>query len=216
MTQSLNFLKISPSPSIIFQYELFRSSTSTLKLENTSDVNVAFKIKTTAPRNYLVRPSNGVIRPGEKSDIQIILQPLSVAPESETSSDDKFLVQAAQVSDDKPAPKDFWTNVPKNMIQDQRLQVQLRRAGAEGAEGAEGGGANRGGIRGQTLQATSGSNELNDLRTQLHKLKMSQAKGFDLWHVLVLCFIFLFIGRYSHFIIILLIIYYIIYNILYN
>lgn len=34
---------------------------STLKLTNNNSYNVAFKIKTTSPPNYVVKPSSGVI-----------------------------------------------------------------------------------------------------------------------------------------------------------
>lgn len=38
--------------------------TTNLKLKNPSDKRVCFKVKTTAPRRYCVRPNSGVIDPG--------------------------------------------------------------------------------------------------------------------------------------------------------
>lgn len=38
--------------------------TTNLKLKNPSDKKVCFKVKTTAPRRYCVRPNSGVIDPG--------------------------------------------------------------------------------------------------------------------------------------------------------
>jgi vesicle-associated membrane protein-associated protein A len=38
-----------------------------LKLINSSKLRVGFKIKTTAPKQYTVRPSNGVVEPGDQS-----------------------------------------------------------------------------------------------------------------------------------------------------
>lgn len=38
--------------------------TTSLKLRNPSDKKVCFKVKTTAPRRYCVRPNSGVIDPG--------------------------------------------------------------------------------------------------------------------------------------------------------
>lgn len=38
--------------------------TTNLKLRNPSDRKVCFKVKTTAPRRYCVRPNSGIIDPG--------------------------------------------------------------------------------------------------------------------------------------------------------
>lgn len=38
--------------------------TTNLKLKNPSDKRVCFKVKTTAPRRYCVRPNSGIIDPG--------------------------------------------------------------------------------------------------------------------------------------------------------
>lgn len=38
--------------------------TTNLKLRNPSDKRVCFKVKTTAPRRYCVRPNSGIVDPG--------------------------------------------------------------------------------------------------------------------------------------------------------
>lgn len=43
--------------------------TANLKLKNPSDRRVCFKVKTTAPRRYCVRPNSGVIDPGATVNI---------------------------------------------------------------------------------------------------------------------------------------------------
>ena len=115
----MRLLKITPSDTIEFPLLLYTPLTTVLKLENVSAEFVAFKIKTTTPKGYLVRPSTGVIRPGESQDVQIILQPLTEAPKV---VNDRFLVQFVVVPNDDPVPKDLWTHV-KNSIQDHRLSV---------------------------------------------------------------------------------------------
>jgi len=45
----------------------------TLKNENPSKKNITFKIKTTEPGNYIVKPNVGVIRPGEKVVVTITM-----------------------------------------------------------------------------------------------------------------------------------------------
>lgn len=43
--------------------------TSTLKLANPTERNVCFKVKTTAPRRYCVRPNSGVIDAGTSINV---------------------------------------------------------------------------------------------------------------------------------------------------
>lgn len=43
-------------------------------LKNPSDKKVAFKIKTTAPKRYCVRPNCGELGPKDKAEISGILQ----------------------------------------------------------------------------------------------------------------------------------------------
>jgi len=43
--------------------------TSSMKLKNPSDKKVCFKIKTTAPKRYCVKPNSGVVDP--TSEVQI-------------------------------------------------------------------------------------------------------------------------------------------------
>lgn len=57
-------------------------SESTLGLENLTDGYLAFKVKTTAPKGYLVKPSNGVLEPNGKKDISIHLLPQFEPPKN--------------------------------------------------------------------------------------------------------------------------------------
>lgn len=43
--------------------------TSFMKLTNPSDKRVMFKIKTTAPKKYCVRPNSGILEPRSATDI---------------------------------------------------------------------------------------------------------------------------------------------------
>ena len=42
----------------------------TLAVANTNSQPVAFKVKTTAPKQYCVRPNSGRIEPGERVEVQ--------------------------------------------------------------------------------------------------------------------------------------------------
>lgn len=44
--------------------------TTNLKLSNPTERNVCFKVKTTAPRRYCVRPNSGIIDAGTSLNVQ--------------------------------------------------------------------------------------------------------------------------------------------------
>lgn len=87
---------------------------------------VAFKVKTTAPKSYLVRPSSGVLQgKGASQEVQIILQPAQAGQESENH---RFLVQAVVVSSGDALDRQAWSEKGKDEIQEQRLNVAFTEA----------------------------------------------------------------------------------------
>ncbi|GIX65255.1 MSP (Major sperm protein) domain-containing protein [Babesia caballi] len=120
----VQLLRITPEEVIEFPLVLYTPLNANLKLENITDDSVAFKIKTTAPKGYLVRPSTGVIKAGESQSIQIILQPLSEAPRA---VNDRFLVQSVVYTSEEPVPKDLWTTIDRAQVSEHRLSVSLVR-----------------------------------------------------------------------------------------
>jgi hypothetical protein len=68
-----------------------------LTLTNVTDERVAFKVKTTSPKKYCVRPSSGIIEPGSTKEVQVIMQPQREAPAAFGDCKDKFQVQCAKV-----------------------------------------------------------------------------------------------------------------------
>ena len=66
---------------------------STIKLINKGDIPIMFKIKTTKPARYLVRPSQGVIGQNNEVEVQVLFtQQLDSPDEDEAIASDKFLV----------------------------------------------------------------------------------------------------------------------------
>ncbi|KAK2198409.1 bifunctional Vesicle-associated membrane-protein-associated protein/Major sperm protein (MSP) domain/PapD-like superfamily/Immunoglobulin-like fold [Babesia duncani] len=118
----VQLLKITPEEVIEFPLVLYTPLNANLVLENISGGNVAFKIKTTAPKGYLVRPSTGVLKTGESQSVQIILQPLSEAPKV---LNDRFLVQSIPFKSDESIPKELWQTVDKALLCEHRLSVSL-------------------------------------------------------------------------------------------
>jgi len=80
----------------------------TLRHTGKSEHHIAFRVKTTQPRRYLVRPNNGIVAPGEtesvtillvEKDKQALLQSFDRLGQSALDSKDKFLVQSFIVDD---------------------------------------------------------------------------------------------------------------------
>jgi len=99
-----------------------------LKLTNLHSGNVAFKVKTTAPKAYLVRPSSGTLMPQEQQEVQIILQPQGVDGQPNTH---RFLVQAVAVQSPTPVSREQWADFHKDSIQELKLNVSVEEKDCE-------------------------------------------------------------------------------------
>ncbi|EGG14282.1 major sperm protein domain-containing protein [Cavenderia fasciculata] len=97
--------------------------TNILKLQNVSDKILAYKVKTTAPAKYCVRPNTGIIPPGETIDVQIILNCTKDMPSMSVKTKDKFQIQSTVVSEVSADPKLIWSTTPVNLIIKQRLKA---------------------------------------------------------------------------------------------
>ncbi|KAF4451582.1 vesicle-associated membrane protein-associated protein B [Fusarium austroafricanum] len=73
----------------------------TLTLKNPNPTPVAFKVKTTAPKQYCVRPNAGRIEAGQSFDVSVLLQAMKQDPAPDARCRDKFLVQSAPITADK-------------------------------------------------------------------------------------------------------------------
>ncbi|XP_055840563.1 motile sperm domain-containing protein 2-like isoform X2 [Episyrphus balteatus] len=92
----------------------------------TSKYPITYKIKTTAPLKFRVRPSSGALNPGCTATVYVILQP---GNKVSSSSKDKFLVMCTPLPDDMDVNNSdmlagFWKALPPNSpnVQQHRLQ----------------------------------------------------------------------------------------------
>ncbi|GAB2277541.1 hypothetical protein Dimus_012251 [Dionaea muscipula] len=67
---STQLLEIQPRD-LRFIFELQKQSTSTVRLINNTDKHVAFKVKTTSPKKYCVKPNVGVIQPKASNEFTV-------------------------------------------------------------------------------------------------------------------------------------------------
>ncbi|KAF8506437.1 PapD-like protein [Gautieria morchelliformis] len=92
---------LNPSASLGFNRPLTELIKRTLTITNHNAQPVAFKVKTTAPKLYSVRPNAGRIEPGESVVVTVQLQPMKEEPPSHVKCRDKFLVQSTTITPDK-------------------------------------------------------------------------------------------------------------------
>ncbi|XP_065859296.1 vesicle-associated protein 1-2-like [Euphorbia lathyris] len=80
-----------------FPFELRKQISCSLQLANKSDNYIAFKVKTTNPKKYCVRPNTGVVSPRSTCDVIVTMQAQKEAP-SDLQCKDKFLLQSVVAS----------------------------------------------------------------------------------------------------------------------
>ncbi|GAB4835893.1 hypothetical protein Ancab_000812 [Ancistrocladus abbreviatus] len=92
---SSHLLEIQPRE-LKFIFELQKQNNCTVRLINKTDQHVAYKVKTTSPKKYCVKPNIGVIQPKEACDFVVIMQAQQAAP-PDMICKDKFLIQSTIV-----------------------------------------------------------------------------------------------------------------------
>ncbi|KAG1745991.1 PapD-like protein [Suillus paluster] len=99
-----------------------------LTITNKNAQPVAFKVKTTAPKLYCVRPNSGRIEPGESVDVSVMLQPMKDEPPLSSKCKDKFLIQSTLITPEKETRdlQDFW-NVPAGTGEEWKVYQQKLR-----------------------------------------------------------------------------------------
>ncbi|KAI9729916.1 MAG: phosphatidylinositol-binding protein scs2 [Claussenomyces sp. TS43310] len=107
-----------------FQQEV----SQTLKINNPNHTPVAFKVKTTAPKQYCVRPNSGRIEPGKAVEVSVLLQPMKQEPPLDAKCRDKFLVQSVAVTADKEFSNigAIWQhvdNAERSSVQEKKIRV---------------------------------------------------------------------------------------------
>lgn len=114
-------LQLTPSSEIIFQGPFEHVVTSYLEIKNPSDTQVCFKVKTTAPRRYCVRPNSGVIDPDGKVRIAIMLQPIERESQDERAKH-KFMVQSTVIQNANLSAEEIWQKAQSKDIMDSKLR----------------------------------------------------------------------------------------------
>ncbi|GJQ12021.1 hypothetical protein GpartN1_g3812.t1 [Galdieria partita] len=118
-------LQVAPTE-LSFHLELNKPLVQTLKLKNISEETLAFKVKTTQPKRYFVKPNAAIIGAGKEIQVSIVLQPLQELPPDTNTCRDKFLLQVIKV--DKGVESDIqslWKNVSPEALYQQKFRVSF-------------------------------------------------------------------------------------------
>ncbi|KAL8539778.1 hypothetical protein ACS0TY_001400 [Phlomoides rotata] len=107
-----------------FPFELRKQISCSLQLTNKTENHVAFKVKTTNPKKYCVRPNTGIILPRSTCDVVVTMQAQKEAP-PDMQCKDKFLLQSV-VMTPEATPKDITTemfNKEQGNVEECKLKV---------------------------------------------------------------------------------------------
>ncbi|KAJ1326411.1 vesicle-associated membrane protein-associated protein A [Microdochium nivale] len=101
-----------------------------LRIKNPNSHPIAFKVKTTAPKQYCVRPNSGRVEPGKEVEVAVILQAMKHEPPPDTKCRDKFLVQSVEITGDKEFANltAIWDSVPKSAVIERKIRVAFVNA----------------------------------------------------------------------------------------
>ncbi|CAH8357891.1 unnamed protein product [Eruca vesicaria subsp. sativa] len=110
-----------------FVVDLKKQSTCVVQLTNTTQHFVAFKVKTTSPKKYCVRPNVGVVAPKSTCEFSVIMQAFKEPP-PDMACKDKFLIQSTVVPEettDEDITASMFSKVEGKHIEENKLRVTL-------------------------------------------------------------------------------------------
>ncbi|XP_011090861.1 vesicle-associated protein 2-2 [Sesamum indicum] len=113
-----------------FIVEVKKQSLCTVHLANVSGQYVAFKVKTTSPKKYCVRPNVGIIKPKSTCEFTVTMQAQKSAP-SEMQCKDKFLIQSTVVpfgTTEEEITSSMFAKESQKYIEETKLRVVLTSA----------------------------------------------------------------------------------------
>ncbi|XP_044286265.1 motile sperm domain-containing protein 2 isoform X5 [Varanus komodoensis] len=117
-------LHISPAEELHFGSKETGEKKCLIVLTNVTKNTVAFKVRTTAPDKYRVKPSNSSCEPGTSLDIIVSLHGGCTA-----SLQDRFLIMAAEMDQNfgvgTQELAQFWKEVPRNKVMEHRLRCHV-------------------------------------------------------------------------------------------
>ncbi|KAM6584035.1 hypothetical protein CsatB_011037 [Cannabis sativa] len=119
-----DLLNVHPSE-LRFPLELKKQSSCSMQLINKTDKHVAFKVKTTNPKKYCVRPNAGIVLPGDSCNVTVTMQAQKEAP-LDMQCKDKFLLQsvyAPEAATAKDITSELFNKENGKVVEEFKLRV---------------------------------------------------------------------------------------------
>lgn len=119
-------MEVSPN-NLEFKGSFTKPTTEYLTLTNSTTSPLAFKVKTTAPKLYCVRPNASVVAPGAVVKVSIILQGFSSPLPKDFKCKDKFLIVSLPCPDLDDVSKvgEIWSSLEAK-FKEQLVSKKLR------------------------------------------------------------------------------------------
>lgn len=121
MAKTDQALILDPPSELRFKGPFVDVVTADLKLTNPTEKRICFKVNTTAPKRYCVRPNSGILEPNKSVTVAVMLQPFEYDPSEKNKH--KFMVQSMYAPDGKIESQDqLWKDAPPESLMDTKLK----------------------------------------------------------------------------------------------
>jgi len=120
MEKKEQLLVIEPQQELKFRGPFNQAITSYMLLKNPTEHPILFKIKTTAPKRYCVRPNSGLLEPNHSLEVAICLQPFDFDPNEKNRH--KFMVQSLVAPEGEFNAEQVWKEVKLEQLMDSKLR----------------------------------------------------------------------------------------------
>ncbi|CAL1535670.1 unnamed protein product [Lymnaea stagnalis] len=114
-------LILDPAGELRFRGPFVDVVTANLLLTNPTDKRICFKVKTTAPKRYCVRPNSGILDPKKEIVVAVMLQPFDYDPNEKNKH--KFMVQSMFAPDHIGDNQEIlWKDARPESLMDTKLK----------------------------------------------------------------------------------------------
>jgi len=128
--EETGMLVVDPPEELVIKGPFDRATCKKIMVFNPSKTTrVTFKLKTTSPRIFFVRPNVGMILPQHSIKIDIFVHPMGL---EQIGQRHKFLMQAAEANANIKDLLGFWKTLSPKSIWDTKIKVKM--IGAENAD----------------------------------------------------------------------------------
>ncbi|RNA17534.1 vesicle-associated membrane -associated A isoform X1 [Brachionus plicatilis] len=136
LVDPLGGLVLDPSNELKFRGPFDDYVTVSLVIKNPTEKRIAFKIKTTAPKRYCVKPNSGVLDSQQSMKVNVLLQPFNYDPNEKNKH--KFMVQYMYLNESEMQLSvndilNTWKDVPPTRLLDIKLKCVFEQLDSDQA-----------------------------------------------------------------------------------